>query len=204
MSAPPEPIAPGTRRIVQICGIETAFRWCPPGSFTRDDGQVVTLTRGFWMAETTVTQMLYQAVTGNNPSYFKGDDQRPVETVSWHDAGAFCAKAAQSVMQAGKLIAVRLRLPTEAEWEHAARAGTTGEPTPITDYAWTHPESDGSTQPVGTKKPNVWGLHDMLGNVWQWCLDVWHPRAAGVASEPMVDPIGTEAGVQQGFDPEKL
>ena len=126
----------------------------------------------FYMGKFAVTQGHYQAVTGQNPSQFKGRDN-PVETVSWNDAQAFCKKLTSKQIQA-------VRLPTEAEWEFACRAGTrtryySGDTeADLALVAWySAKNSKGTTHPVGQKEANTFGLYDMHGNVWQWCQD-WY------------------------------
>ena len=117
-----------------------------------------------------VTQTLYQAVTGTNPSYFKHNPQHPVENVSWNDAQAFCEKLSQ-------LTGKNYRLPTNFEWEYACRAGTTtnyyfgDDVNLLKDYGWYNENSEGKTHPVGEKLPNDWGLYDMHGNIWEWTND---------------------------------
>ncbi len=141
----------------------------------------VTLTTGFHMGVTEVTQAQWRAVMGTNPSHFKGDDL-PVETVSWNDAVAFCEKLSRSEGRT-------YRLPTEAEWEYACRAGTTtrfcfgNDDGSLSRYAWYYGNSGNKTHPVASKQPNVWGLHDMHGNVWEWCQDVWHDSYSGAPTD---------------------
>lgn len=165
---------------INIGGIDLV--WVPPGHFYMgsDDGSVeeeprhaVTLAHGFWMGMYPVTQGQWQAVMGNNPSGFKGEPELPVENVSWEDCQAF----AKRLTSYGEGV---FRLPTEAEWEYACRAGSTGDwcfgndESQLVDYAWSHDVADGRTHPVGQKKPNAWGLYDMHGNVCEWCEDHRH------------------------------
>jgi len=187
------------------------FTWIPPGSFMMgspkeekerlpDESQhKVTLTKGFYMGVYTVTQEQWQAVMGNNPSHFKGEKNLPVEQVSWNDCQEFIKKLREKDKDKKAY-----RLPTEAEWEYSCRAGTTtpfhfGE-TISTDQANYYGEAvygNGKvgvyrkkTTPVGTFPANAWGLHDMHGNVWQWCQD-WY---AEYPKNNVTDPQGPEKG----------
>ena len=193
----------------QYQGVAQTFRWIAPGRFLmgspkgesdhRDNEtqHVVRLTRGFWLADTAVTQALWTAVMGNNPSRFQGE-QRPVENVSWDDAQAFLQQLRCDCPQAPFV------LPTEAEWEYACRAGT---PTPFSfglnitpeqvNYDGKHPY-DGArkghyreeTVAVRSMPANVWGLYEMHGNVWEWCDDDMRDFDAAPAGEIVVDPVG--------------
>ncbi|MCP3915085.1 MAG: formylglycine-generating enzyme family protein [bacterium] len=164
-------------------GVTQRMRWIPPGRFRMgspedeperyDDEPLhdVEITRGFWMAETPCTQELWRAVMGENPSEFS-DPDKPVVNVSFEDVGEFLARFREREPESD------LRLPTEAEWEYACRAGTStatyaGSATPavLDPIAWWAPNSDGSSQFVGKKEANGWGLFDMLGNVNEWTLD---------------------------------
>lgn len=196
----------------------TYLQGSPPDEHGRCENEgpqrKVTLTRGFWLGETPVTQAQWFAVMGNNPSRFQeaGNPeapQRPVERVSWEDAVAF-AKAVE-VLHPG----FGARLPTEAEWEYACRAGTAtatyagdlntqGDLVAVLDgIAWYGANAEGGTHPVGQKRANPWGFHDMLGNVLEWCLDGaedWSdPYEPGPVTDPMrgADPFGFH-GVDPG------
>ena len=133
----------------------------------------------FWIGKYAVTQKQWQTVMGNNPASFKGD-KLPVENVSWHDVRDFCEKVSKST---GK----NFRLPTEAEWEYSCRAGSTGkycfgdDVNQLENYAWYFRNSGCETHPVGDKDkfPNSWGLHNMYGNVYEWCEDILHKNYNG-------------------------
>ena len=135
-----------------------------------------------------VTQALWTAVMGNNPSYFEGDNC-PVECVSWNDCQAF-------VMKLNGLTGENFRLPTEAEWEYAARGGNKSKgykysgSNNIDEIAWYHGNSESQTHPVGTKKPNELGIYDMSGNVCEWCND-WY---GDYTSTPVNNPTGSSSG----------
>jgi len=185
------------------------FVWIPPGSFLmgsppgergrrhNEAQHLVTLTKGFYLQTTEVTQGQWKEVMGDNPSYFSscGEDC-PVERVSWEDVQEFIRRLNQ------RENSNRYRLPTEAEWEYAARAGSTtafangeirdtGCRDPNLDkIGWYCGNSGEKTHPVARKQPNAWGLHDMHGNVWEWCRD-WegdYPSAA------VTDPTGPLSG----------
>jgi formylglycine-generating enzyme required for sulfatase activity len=177
-----------------------------PSSFSDERPQtVVTLTKGFWMGVHEVTQAEYLAVTGSNPSFFTGDLNRPVEMVSWNDAVAYCATLSASERATGRIPAGwGYRLPTEAEWEYACRAGarTTrygyGDDmsfTALTNYAWYHDNSGQTTHPVEQKLANPWGLMDMHGNVGEWCND-WYGTYPGGS---VTDPTGPATGMCRVF-----
>lgn len=135
---------------------------------------------GFWMGTTTVTQAQWRAVLGDAPSKFTGDNL-PVEQVSWDDVQRFIA--ALNDKEADR----SYRLPSEAEWEYACRAGSTGETYgELNANAWYGSNSGSTTQAVGQKRANAFGLYDMLGNVWQWCADPWHDSYHGAPTDGTV------------------
>jgi uncharacterized protein (TIGR02996 family) len=143
-------------------------------SFLPEEGpqHEVEITRPFYLGVFPVTQGEYQAVTDSNPANFSHGANYPVEQVSWLEAGAYCERL--SALKAEKRARRSYRLPTEAEWEHACRAGTAAPHYygPHHDPSLANFNSEGTT-PVGSYRPNPWGLYDMLGNVWEWCAD-WY------------------------------
>lgn len=179
-------------------GVPPGFVWIAPGNFVRgspqneqgrgvNEGQhTVVLTQGFWLADHEVTQEEYEQVTGNNPSFFKGYPYRPVDQVSWIEAVAYCQKLTERDRQANRITERQTyRLPTEAEWEYAARAGTTGmRYGELNEVAWYNLNSGRQTNPVKLKVPNAWGLYDMLGNVWEWCSDWYGTYPSGIITDP--------------------
>ena len=170
---------------------EMEFARIPAGSFDMgldaSDMQPVhrvTISRAFELQVTEVTQAQWRAVMGTNPSQFPGDD-RPVERISWQDAQEFVRRLNRLDPGRG------YRLPTEAEWEYACRAGSTEQRVDdLDDVAWWHRNSDNQTHPVGLKRANAWGLHDMIGNVWELTADWKDAYVAG----PVTDPSGPEHG----------
>jgi formylglycine-generating enzyme required for sulfatase activity len=213
---------------------EQRLRWIAPGDFImgsfptdpeRNVDEVphrVSLTKGFWLADTELTQALWLEVMGANPSRFQGNLQRPVEQVNWQDCHEFFKQLRDRVSSA------QPRLPTEAEWEYAARAGTStmtyagnfryapgaprdlsalesiawfGTTMPGDEVEWqgaggiiteAHPTGVG-TWAVGHLQPNAWGLYDMLGNVWEWCADYY----GAYPTAPIIDPRGPTMGTQR-------
>ena len=180
---------------VRVGAREVAFRWCPAGTFkmgspegeegrdTDETQHLVTLTRGFWMGETEVTQGLWREVMGNNPAYFQNGDDYPVENVSWNMCQAFVQALNSRHEQEG----MRWALPTEAQWEYACRAGSTGAYAGrgrLYDMGWYMSNSGSKTHPVGQKQPNAWGLYDMHGNVWEWCADWYGDYPRGSVTNP--------------------
>jgi formylglycine-generating enzyme required for sulfatase activity len=169
-----------------------------PGSFimgsTRGDPaekpvHQVTISRAFYMGKYEVTQAQWQAVMGNNPSYFKDCANCPVERVSWDDTQEFIQRV--NGMNDG----YSYRLPTEAEWEYACRAGTTGDYAGNPgEMAWYSENSGSKTHDVGTKQPNAFGLYDMHGNVWEWCQDWYHVDYNGAPSDGSAWLSGGEQG----------
>ncbi|MBL8800488.1 MAG: SUMF1/EgtB/PvdO family nonheme iron enzyme [Planctomycetes bacterium] len=157
----------------------------------------VTISYCFWMGETEVTQAQYSSLMGTNPSFFVGAS-RPVERVSWFNAQSYCAALTAQQSALGNVPAgYQYRLPTEAEWEYACRAGTTTEFNVGASlfcyqakfaYSYHSGSSCGSSShvPVASYAPNAWGLYDMHGNVWEWCLDSYAGYSAGGVTDPFV------------------
>ena len=149
----------------------------------------VAISREFEMGETEITQAQWEAVTGHNPSNFKGANL-PVENVSWSDVQAFIKKVNEKSKK------YLYRLSTEAEWEYACRAGSTGDYAGDLDaMAWYRSNSSDKTHPVGQKQANAWGLYDMHGNVYEWCSD-WY---GSYVSAPVTDPSGAASGTYHVF-----
>ncbi|MBK8815879.1 MAG: formylglycine-generating enzyme family protein [Methylococcaceae bacterium] len=190
-------------------GVKQFFRWIEPGTFRmgsptdepeRWESETlhsVTISRGFWLADSTVTQALWKAAMGTKPSKFKGDNH-PVEQVSWHDAQSFIDKLN------GLKPELKLCLPTEAQWEFACRAGTA---TPFSfdeqidssqvNFDGDIPYNNGrkseyrqQTVAVKSLPPNPWGLYEMHGNIWEWCQD-WYGE---YSTETVTEPQGPDTG----------
>ena len=192
--------APATgKRFYRAVAMEapTNLVFIPPGTFmmgspSTEEGRwdnegpqtQVHLSKGFFMGKFEVTQEEYLAIAGRNPFVSSGQLKLPVERVSWNDATRYCRNLTQRELDAGRLQSgASYRLPTEAEWEYACRAGTAtrfsygDDPDYVSlgNYAWYSRTDGGGTHPVGQKLPNPWGLYDMHGNVWEWCQD-WYWR----------------------------
>ena len=194
VEAPPADLSP---RLQNSLGIK--FVLIPPGSFTRrsalnpTESYTISLTRSFYLGVTEVTQTQFQGVMGFNPSSHKGD-LLPVDSATWFQAVEFCERlnALPAEVRAGRVY----RLPTEAEWEFAARAGSGyryffGEsPAGIDQFAWYAANTNGKSKDVGIKLPNPWGLYDVLGNVNEWCSD-W---LAEYPAEGLINPTGPKEG----------
>jgi len=154
----------------------------------------VILSQQIFMSATEVTQSQFEEIMGWNRSVFDGENH-PVEGVSWKDAQTFCQKLSERESK-------KYRLPTEAEWEYACRAGSSCESTTREDLearAWFSDNSGGRTHEVGGKEPNAWGLYDMLGNVAEWCLDDYVPEVPeGILTDPLMEKEGAHKVVRGG------
>ena len=198
----------GERMTVTIKDVEYAFRWCPPGKFmmgspadepnrSNDESQrQVTLSKGFWMLETEVTQSMWESVMENNPSRFKGE-KLPVERVSWNDCQEFIKKLNELKVAP---VGYKFSLPTEAQWEYACRAGTAtayhfGDTLTQQQANFGQDWDTAKTEEVGSYPANAWGLKDMHGNVWEWCADWYGDYPSGAVT----DPTGAERGLLRVF-----
>ena len=222
-----------------VNGIGMKFGWCPPGNFmmgspsseigrTRDvnpepgrtqkeDLVAVEITQGFWIGRFEVTQGEYREVKGESPSTFGGNDRLPVEMVNWLEAVKFCRELTDSERQAGRLPEGWVyRLPSEAEWEYACRAGTSSalnsgenltdalsQCANLDEVGWHGMNSGGRTHEGGGKRANGWGFYDMHGNVWEWCADFYAEKLEGGKdpSGPRTGSIGLIRGGSWGNQP---
>ncbi len=197
----------GDKKSFSIPGtsVTLEMRWIPSGSFLmgsptsevdRFDNEVqhrVTLTQGFWMLETEVTQEMWESLMDFNPSWYK-DSKRPVEYVTWYEVLEFITKLNSKGIGT-------FRLPTEAEWEYACRAGSEGaycfgdSVTMLSKYAWYNwGQDEKQTRPVGVQQANAWGLYDMHGNVLEYCQD-WYEEEYPLGSQ--TDPRGPAKGYER-------
>jgi len=192
--------------------------WIEPGTFLMgspvdepdrrahlEQQHQVTLARGFWLGKNEVTQKQWQSVMGDNPAKIKGDNN-PVEQVSWLECVVFCNALSEKegLTPAYHVLGDTVtwdqatdgyRLPTEAEWEYACRAGTTGPRAGDLDDTAIYAKNSGrKTRPVGGREPNPWGLHDMYGNVWEWC---WDKFGGNYGPDPVTDPTGPEGDLHR-------
>ncbi|MBL8228344.1 MAG: formylglycine-generating enzyme family protein [Bryobacterales bacterium] len=206
---------PETRSVPLTGAVTIQFVRLPAGSFVMgsDESEVgrardesprhkVTIMRPFFIGKFEVTQEQWNAVMGGNPSVFariEGWRQLPVERVSWDDAQTFLKKL--NAMQLG-----RFRLPSEAEWEYACRAGSEkrfpwgddADYRQLAQHAWFYSRAEGRSHPVGSRQPNAWGLHDLSGNVWEWVADWYAPYGNGDQTDPQGPAQGTEHGIRGG------
>ena len=200
------------RQLTNSIGMELVL--IPAGQFTMgatpeqvgadadETPREVKITQAFHLGVHEVTQEQYERVMGHNPGYFReqviqseSSARNPVENVTWEDAVEFCRRLSE--LPEEKRAGRGYRLPTEAEWEYACRAGSTsaysyGDSTePLADHGWFAGNAEDRSQPVGTRKPNAWGLYDMHGNVWEWCADWYAPYNAADVDSPRGPDQGT-------------
>ncbi|HEX3659585.1 MAG TPA: SUMF1/EgtB/PvdO family nonheme iron enzyme [Pirellulales bacterium] len=193
---------PETIELALAPGVGMKFRLIPGGTFImgtpgaagKELAHQVKITRAFYLGITEVTLAHWLAIMGNIPDTSQGDVRHPVENASWND----CQRFLERLNQTSAANMFRFRLPTEAEWEYACRAGTTTEyyfgddPTLLSQYAWVKDNANGTTHPAGQLKPNAWGLFDMCGNVFEICSDWWAQDyyKDSLADDPQGPPIG--------------
>lgn len=206
--------------------VQQTFRWIPAGEFMMgspegEEGRVfwedlhpVVLTHGFWLADTAVTQAFWSVVMNDNPSYFSDNPNKPVENISWDDVKLFIVRLNEMSSS------LNARFPTEAEWEYACRAGTTGAfnfagelsldkvnyrgvwewatdeklKEGATDVEWGEGARKTTVAVESMQTPNQWGLHEMHGNVWEWCQDTWQTH---LGNKKVENPVITEGGVHR-------
>jgi formylglycine-generating enzyme required for sulfatase activity len=206
--------AAGDLLVINFQGIDIRFRWCPAGSFqmgspsseegrdSDEDVVKVTHSQGFWMMETECWQALWVAVMGASKSSEWSQqhgvgDRYPAYNISHDEAKLFARKLNQLLESEGVIGGYEVRLPTEAQWEYAVRAGSTtafcfgSDEGKLGEYAWYEKNSGSTNHPVGTKKPNAWGIHDGHGSVWEWCSDWYDSR---YPKGPLIDPVGPSRG----------
>jgi formylglycine-generating enzyme required for sulfatase activity len=214
--------AAGTKWIHE--GTKLSFVWIPPGSFQmgskEGEGEArerpahqVKLTRGFWLGEFPVTNAQYGLFLKARPKGVREPDywndrrwnqpQQPVVAVNWLEAMRYCAWASEQLQ-------AHCTLPTEAQWEYACRAGKPGrwcfgdKESELQKYAWFEDNSNGSTQPVGTRDPNAWGLYDMHGNVWEWCYDLYDGEVYRGRAQRVTDPVYGDAAQDGSADARRV
>lgn len=183
-------LIPEERTITNSVGMNMIL--VPAGGFIMlpgyDQGHPVRITRPFYIGVTEVTQRQFTMLTGRNPSVFQGEDL-PVDSVSWYEAMEFCRLLSEKE-------GVTYRLPTEAEWEYTARAGSRGA-YPWGDafdpaFAWYGDNSHSTSHAVATRQPAPGGMYDLIGNLWEWCAD-WHDDFPALGA-PAIDPVGPQSG----------
>ena len=210
----------GEEREFEIApGVKMTFCWCPAGEFmmgsppseegreNREDQAKVTLSKGFWISKTEVTQSQWAAVIGSNPMdgigpYGKPHPEKnrganlPIVGVSWDDTQVFMEKVNSTL---GSEDGGKMSLPTEAQYEYAARAGETGmyPGGSLDEVAWHDGNSGGYMKPVGTKKANAWGLHDMNGSTWEWVQDCYYVELPG-GTDPIAKELGPDRVIRGG------
>ena len=186
---------PRTGRRFAVKTTRTPMAWVPPGGFemgSRDPNDHrrhrVRLTKGYWMAQIEVTQGEYGKVTGANPSRVTGSPYLPVDWVAWDEAAAYCRKLNELERQTDRPAGYEYRLPTEAEWEYACRAGSERDFSVPEEWVWSRDRGDDRPHEVAESQPNAWGLYDMHGNAMEWCLDAWSEYPEGT-EDVTVDPF---------------
>ena len=202
-------------KLYTVPDLDLKMIWIPSGKFVmgspksepghrqeEEELHQVTISRGFWIGQFEVTQAQFETILGENPSTFK-DPQMPVHKVNWEDAMEFCKALTDREKSVNRMPDKwGFNLPTEAQWEYACRADTTtvfnfgNEAEELPQYGWFVDNSDGRPKTIGTKKPNAWGIHDLHGNMGEWCFD-WYGKAYPV--DGSIDPITKKASAFKVF-----